>query len=504
MLRIDRIADLSTAKQVAQLLEQENARLHKTLVKLTAENAALRGEDGSRQLALHLMKLEEQMKLMQHRLYGASSEKRPPGDKGKADKDKKPRTGHGPRKQPDLPIIEVVHGFEPEDLDCNVCGGTATEWQGQFEESEEITVVERTFVIHKHMRKKARCACNAKVITAPGPLKLIAGGRYSIEFAIEVAVAKYLDHNPLQRQVRTMKREGLLIDGQTLWDQINALARYLEPTYDALLDYQLDQPYLHADETPWYLLTGKPAKKWYMWSVVSPYAAYYWIDPSRSTEAARHGLGDYDKILIVDGYAAYKSLARGSPTLELAFCWSHCRRKVIEAETFYPDECAPAVELFRQLYRVESEVPNPAYVDGEAKQDALALRNKLRNERSRPIVEQIRTWMMAQRVLPESTLGKAIGYINRLWNIGLLRFLDDPQIPIDNNPVERELRSPVIGRKNHYGSRSKRGTEVASLFYSLIETARLAGVEPKAYLAQAARAAIDTPGTVWLPPRLRS
>lgn len=110
----------------------------------------------------------------------------------------------------------------------------------------------------------------------------------------------------------------------------------------------------------------------------------------------------------------------------------------------------------------------------------------------------IHAWAHQQRALPESGLGKAIAYMLGLWK-GLTRFLDDPRIALDNNATERALRGMVIGRKNHYGSRSKRGTEVAALFYSLIESAKLAGVEPKAYLLRATYAALDNPGTVTLP-----
>src|ERR671935_2207853 len=102
------------------------------------------------------------------------------------------------------------------------------------------------------------------------------------------------------------------------------------------------------------------------------------------------------------------------------------------------------------------------------------------------------------RALPEGALGKAIAYMLGLWR-GLTRFLDDPRIALDNNATERALRGMVVGRKNHYGSRSQRGTEVAALFYSLIESAKLCGVEPKAYLLVATRAALETPGAVTLP-----
>jgi transposase len=106
--------------------------------------------------------------------------------------------------------------------------------------------------------------------------------------------------------------------------------------------------------------------------------------------------------------------------------------------------------------------------------------------------------MHAQRVLPQSGLGKAIAYTDGLWP-GLVRFLGDPTIPLDNNATERALRGVVVGRKNHYGSKSLRGTQVAALFYSLLESAKLIGVDPAAYLAEATRRAIATPGTVTLP-----
>jgi len=130
--------------------------------------------------------------------------------------------------------------------------------------------------------------------------------------------------------------------------------------------------------------------------------------------------------------------------------------------------------------------------------ELFALRGRLRHERSRTIVHEIQTWALAQRVLPESSLGKAIGYLLGLWT-GLTRFLDDPRIPLDNNRAERGLRGVVLGRKNHYGSRSRRGTEVAALFYSLIESAKLGGVEPKRYLLMAMRAALVDRTAVTLP-----
>jgi transposase IS66 family protein len=129
---------------------------------------------------------------------------------------------------------------------------------------------------------------------------------------------------------------------------------------------------------------------------------------------------------------------------------------------------------------------------------AARRRRRLRDEWSRPIVREIQTWALDQRVLPESSLGKAISYLLGLWS-GLTRFLDDSRIPLDNNQTERGLRGVVLGRRNHHGSRSRRGTEVAALFYSLVESAKLCGVEPKRYRLTATRAALADHTVVTLP-----
>jgi transposase len=180
------------------------------------------------------------------------------------------------------------------------------------------------------------------------------------------------------------------------------------------------------------------------------------------------------------------------------------RRKFVEAEPHYPGPCGEILALLGQLYAVERAAPaGTPGASAETRAAALARRAQVRQEQAAPIVATIRQWAQAQRVLPESALGKAIAYLLGLWP-GLTRFLADPRIPLDNNATERALRGMVLGRKNHYGSRSLRGTEVAALFYSLLESAKLCGVEPKGYLLQATHAALAIPGTATLPHVLRS
>ena len=502
MLRLEEIHDADTLRQVAVLLERENSRLHDRLQRLTTELAQLRGEDAAA-AQIHLEFLRELLAQRERALFGDSSEKRP-RPAAPAEPVPAPRRGHGPTTQPTLPRLETVHTLPEQDQACPQCGGTLTELKGQTEDAEEITVVERRFVLVQHRRQKYRCHCNGCVATAPGPLRLATrpdarGTRYAPEFAIEVAVGKYLDHLPLERQVRIMRREGLTIDSQTLWDQIATVADVLRPTYTALGRYVLQAPVVGADETWWRLMERPVAKRWWVWTLSREDAVVYKILETRSQQAARELLAGYTGTVLADGYGAYEALARAGPGMTLAHCWAHVRRKFIEAEPHYPEPCRAVLALIGQLYAVEREVPGlPAAAAVETADDLLALRGRLRSERSRAIVHEIQTWALAQRTLPESSVGKAISYLLGLWT-GLTRFLADPRIPLDNNRTERGLRGVVLGRKNHYGSRSRRGTEVAALFYSLIESAKLAGVDPKRYLLTATRAALADRTAVTLP-----
>lgn len=325
MLRLDEIRDPELLRQVAVLLERENDKLHDRLQVLTAELARLRGD--ARPVELELAFLKELLAQREHALFGPSSERRPRPQPGAPSPPPAPRRGHGPAAQPKLPTIEVVHELAEADQICPQCGGTLKEMSGQTEDADEIDVVERRFVLVKHQRKKYRCACNGCIDTAPGPLRLAArpdvrGRRYSPAFAVEVAVNKYLDHQPLERQARIMSREGLTIESQTLWDQLDALATVLQPTYDALRQYVLTAPVIGADETWWRLLGGPERKRWWAWSLTREDAVTYTILESRSQDAARQVLNGYRGIVIADGYGAYDALARAGPGFTLAHCWA--------------------------------------------------------------------------------------------------------------------------------------------------------------------------------------
>jgi transposase len=323
---------------------------------------------------------------------------------------------------------------------------------------------------------------------------VVPGGRYAPEFGIGVAVAKYADHLPLERQVRMMAREGLIVDSQTLWDQLNAIAHHLEPTYEALGRRALEAPVINVDETRWAILgTPKPAAGT-VWGVHAPMVSFYRIRPGKSAEEGREALADFTGIVVVDGFAVYEVLARDGPGFTLAHCWAHTKRKYDEIATTWPTACAEIGELIGELYAIERLVPGPFPGDAAAQ----ALRQQLRTERSQPILDRIWTWATEQVGLPRSDFGKAVRYMLERW-IGLTRFVENARIPLDNNAAERALRGPVVGRKNHYGSRSMRGTHVAALFYTFCETAKLVGIDPHAYLLHALHTAIAKPGAITYP-----
>lgn len=212
------------------LLEQEVQRLHRHLGRAYARIAELEGRDP--QLAfdelLEELRKSEAERLRREQAQVQADEKA----EEKPVKPRPPRRGHGPRPQEALPVVETVFELE-EGTTCKVCGGHPEPLGDQFEESEEIDVIERQYVRRVLRRRKYRCRCNACVMTAPASPRVLPGGRYSTDFTVQVVVDKYLDAIPLERQARIMEREGLQVDSQTLFDQAWAACQHLRPVYDA-------------------------------------------------------------------------------------------------------------------------------------------------------------------------------------------------------------------------------------------------------------------------------
>jgi transposase len=504
------IRDLDTAKQALVLIQHENERLHAKLAKQAHQIAQLLGESDTTALNVELLRLKEQMASFQQALFAPSSEKRKEdGDTGasesgataqtsKNEDENKGKDSPTPKekRQLNLPSVERKHELHGEDMACDSCGGQLAEWEGKFEEFEEVDVVEREYRIVQHLRQKYRCSCGCAPVTAPGPVRLRGSG-FSLLFAITVCVDKWGMHLPHVRQSDKMAALGCPIADAQLYQQAELLARTLEPTYDALGDYVADSELIHADETPWRMLK-KGSKKWWAWTFSNYDSIYICIDPSRGHQVPLKVLEGSKGLLVVDAHGAYKKLVTLHPGLKLALCWSHARRKLIEAEAAYP-QAAKAISIIRELFAVESNLPDFRHIKDETERArALEEIQVVRNAESRPLMAKLHRWLQDQTCLPKSKLGIAIRYALNNWS-GLSVFLDEARAPMTNNQAERSIRPAVIGRKNHYGSKSRRGTEVAALFYSLIGTCRMLQINPTDYLLAAATCAIETPGAVLLP-----
>lgn len=406
---------------------------------------------------------------------------------------KKP--GHGPRPQPDLPRREELIMLPEGQEVCPACQQERTRMGDATEDAEEITVVEREYVLVVKRRAKFICGCQNTITTAPAPKRIIPGGRYSNEFAIAVAVDKYADNIPLERQVERMARHGLELTSSVLVDQLHGLTRLLEPVWREMLIYLLDhEPVINVDETGWRLSIGRQKRRSVAWVVCSPRAVVHHLMASKSGKVAQRLLGPYEGVVVADGYQVYKSLAKAKAKagFRLANCWAHVLRKFRD-EIDNDPRAKDALRQIGRLYRIEEEAwPFPG--DAETQER----RAELRALWSRPVAEDLRSWSLQQGGLRRSGFGKALAYMLKRWD-ELTLFLENPLVPIDNNHAERSLRKLVTGRKVHYGSRSEPALKFAEVHYSLIDSCRINGVPPLDYYRHIVQLRLEDPSAIVFP-----
>jgi len=381
-----------------------------------------------------------------------------PAPKAKKGTKKRKQRGHGPKPQPKLERIEELFEVDDADKVCPECGGDLQPLAGEYESSEMVDVVEVSYRLVEVKRQKYVCRCGACVETAPGPERAIEGGRYSLPFAIKVALDKYVDHLPLTRQARIMKRWGLEVGSQTLWDQVLALGQLLRPCYDALYARILATRVIGLDQTSWKRLNKKGATPWQMWCLSSPEVIYHRICEDKSVQAWNDLLQGFTGVAVCDALSTHGAKECAKPGPALAGCWAHVFRRFDEAEPDFP-QAGIAKAMIGELYEIDARGRDPAH------------RLELRQTESKAVLDRFEQWLLAQTSLKTTSLGQAIRYTYGYWP-RLKLFVDDADIPLDNNRTERGIRGPVVGRKNHYGSKSKLGTEIAAIFYSLVETAK--------------------------------
>jgi transposase len=388
-----------------------------------------------------------------------------------------------PKRKPlpeHLPREDVLLDIAGES--CGCCGGVLHAIGESV--SEMLDWVPAQLRVVRITRPKYACRICNKVVQAAAPERPIAGGLATPALLAQVLVSKYCDHTPLYRQSQILARHGVDLGRSTLAGWVGGACWWLEALHDRLCKNVFASEHLFADDTPIPVLdpgrgrtkTGRLwvyAREQRPWNGPEPPAAVYLFAPDRKAERPVAHLARFTGVLHVDGYAGFEQLAANGNVV-LAACWAHTRRKFYEvAEATGSPVATEALRRIGELYVIE------ARVRGQSSAHRLAERRSF----SRPIVQALHTWLEAQlpQVPGRSTLAEAIRYALSRWT-GLTRFLLDGRIELDTNPVERAIRPVALGRKNHLFAGSDGGGARWATVCSLIETCKMNGVEPYAYL----------------------
>lgn len=374
-----------------------------------------------------------------------------------------------------LPRVELHH--EP---DSAICGcGCALKRIGQ-DVSEKLDYVPGVFSVERHIRGKWACAQCQTLVQAPVPAEVIDKGIPTAGLLAHVLVAKHADHLPLYRQEAIFGRAGLAIPRSTLGAWVGVCGVRLQPLVDALKRHVLACRVVHADETPVAMLAPGSGKthRAYLWAYAAGMfeplrAVVYDFQASRSGEHARSFLGNWSGSLVCDDFSGYKASFASGSVVEVG-CMAHARRKFFDLHKANKSALAQtALEFIGQLYGIERE----------AKDKPPDERLRLRRSRSRPIADAFHTWLLGQRarITDGTATAKAMDYSLARW-VALTRFLEDAALPIDNNHDEQQIRPWATGRKNWLFAGTLMAGQRAAAITSLIQSAKLNGHDPYAYL----------------------
>lgn len=492
---VEKLGLLTKEELIAYLKGEQSLRiqLQKDVENLRAFNEELKQKSYT---------VSELLITIKNKFFNKSSERSPKPESGQrksSGKDKKKRVLLPSQRYPDAPLIErhITLDMLPS---CGCCG-TKMRDTGMTEDSEYLTVIPKQHMVIRQMRHKYGCEkCHGDMRTAPAPPKIIEGGAYSDEMVIDASLSKYCDLIPMERYAAMAGREGLEdLPPQSLIEGSHHLAAFVKPAYGKLKTEVTSSTVWHADETPHRMLEGSPIMQWYLWGFSTPTASYFECHSTRSGDVACELLlNSRCQFLVSDVFSGYGKAVkdankeRAEQKLELilnVYCNAHSRRKYDEADKVYKQliESAKAAEekealeaarkevqfflsQYRRIYRLEGLAQK--HPDKKAK-----IRSRMKK-----YFEKMQTKALQDMAgySSKSAFGKAMSYFLKNYE-GFTRFLDNVDLPIDNNPQERLLRNPVIGRKTWYGTHSKLGAQTAAILFSLVESCKLNKINPREY-----------------------
>jgi transposase len=456
--------------------------------------------------------LKHQLAWLQNQIFGATSEKRlleVPGQEGLFDADQAPApdtaptakhavAGHergtapkqrdadclsdsGLRFTADVPV-EVIEHLPPE-----LAGPHADDYEIiDTRVSYKLAQRAASYVVIKHTRPVFRPKGSDRLITPPAPANVLDASLADVSFLAGMLVDKFQFHLPLYRQHQRLKQAGITLSRSTLTNLGKRAIELLKPIVNAQLESVLRSRVLAMDETP--IKAGHQGragpkrgtmKTGWFWPLYGDNdEVVFTYSPSRARQHIDATLdAHFDGTLLTDGYAAYARYAEQRQGMVHAQCWTHARRTFIRAEDSHPERVNQALQLIAQLYHIEKAIRRQRLTGPKKRQYRL--------EHAEPVVKRFLAWCHEQQqdaaLTPTDPLAKAVGYVTRR-ETSLTVFLEDPDVPLDTNHLERALRPIPIGRKNWMFCWTELGAEHLGIIQSLITTCKLHEVNPYTYL----------------------
>jgi transposase len=495
-------------------LTDDPAVLKAMIAALQAENAQMSATLRAHDLLIQALRIR--IAKLQKQAFGASSERIEreieqlelaledlqvaiaEADTGQHSEEEAAPDTSGPKKPRRRPRVSQNTPRERRELDpgdtCPDCGGTLRVVGEDV--SELLDMIAAQLKVIEIARLKKSCRRCERMVQEPAPYRPIPGSMAGPSLLAFVLVSKFDDHIPLYRQNEIFARLGADIPDTTLVDWCGRSMKTLQPLIELIEAEIMASDLLHADDTPIRVLDrsrrdkglGKGVRQGRIWTYVrdqrpwsgtAPPGAVYYFAPDRKGEHVRHHLRNSGGILQADAYPGFNDLyerrSNGSPQFREAACWAHLRRDFHDVWTATKSEIAKeALDRIGKLYDIEREIAG----------QPAAVRLTVRQEKSKPKVETFRQW--AERQLPKlpgkSDLAKAFRYGLSRWPSFCL-FLEDGRVAIDNNPAQRGMRPIGVGRRNWLFAGADTGGETLARALTVIETAKMNGLDPQAYLA---------------------
>jgi transposase len=498
---------------------EANRELARLTAELREENARLRAENAGQ--AAELGKLRADLAVLQRLVFGRSSEKacpEPPGGgdagagqpgSGKKNVKRGPGARAGRRDYSHLPRFEVFWDFPGGGYCCPECGEPFTpngdHWSG--EQLDWLVIVR----VVAHCRRRYRRACSCRVpatVTAPGPPKAVGKGLFSNGFIAMLLTERLVAGRSMNSLVTGLSRQGAEVSPATLAGTCAQAGGLLAPLADAVAERSRGSWHLHADETTWRVFAprdGSGPARWWLWVFTGPDTVCFVMDPSRSGAVlARHAgidedtgqlTGDEDGgprrlVISSDFHAVYQSAGKKADGLVNLYCWAHVRRHFVRAGDASPVQLKywtdAWLERIRDLYHAHDAL-TAAWQDDVAPAPREKAAAGVRLEQAREAwdtaitaIDEARKKQMQAPGLQEPAK-KALATLDREWD-GLTAHRDYPMLSLDNNAAERQIRGPVVTRKNAGGSRNGDTARNAAVIWTVTATAKMAGLNIITYL----------------------